>query len=119
MSFEENETENLFSYGTLQTEAVQLATFGRRLEGKPDTLTGYSLTTIRVEDQNFVATSGTAYHRNIQFTGVASDQVEGAVFTVTRKELEKVDAYEPADYKRRHVQLKSGINAWVYLNLHP
>jgi gamma-glutamylcyclotransferase (GGCT)/AIG2-like uncharacterized protein YtfP len=116
MSFEENETENLFSYGTLQTEAVQLDTFGRRLEGKPDTLAGYSLTMIRIEDQNFVAMSGTAYHRNIQFTGVASDFIEGAVFTVTRKELEQADAYEPADYKRTLVQLRSGINAWVYVN---
>jgi hypothetical protein len=104
MSFEENETENLFSYGTLQTEAVQLATFGRRLEAKPDTLAGYSLTMIRIENQNFMALSGTAYHRNIQFT-------------VTKKELEQADAYEPADYKRTLVQLKSGINAWVYVNL--
>jgi gamma-glutamylcyclotransferase (GGCT)/AIG2-like uncharacterized protein YtfP len=117
MGFEENETENLFSYGTLQTEAVQLATFGRRLEGKPDTLAGYSLTMIRIEDQNFVAMSGSADHRNIQFTGVASDLVEGAVFKVTRKELEQADEYEPADYKRTLVQLKSGINAWVYVNL--
>src|SRR5262245_10871752 len=117
MSCEEKETENLFSYGTLQTEAVQLATFGRRLEGEPDVLIGYSLTMVRIEDQNFAALSGTAYHRNIQFTGVASDIVEGAVFTVTRKELEHADAYEPADYKRTFVQLKSGINAWVYVNI--
>ena len=26
-------TERLFSYGTLQTESVQLATFGRKLAG--------------------------------------------------------------------------------------
>ena len=77
MGFEENETENLFSYGTLQTEAVQLATFGRRLEGKPDTLAGYSLTMIRIEDQNFVAMSGSADHRNIQFTGIPTDVVVG------------------------------------------
>lgn len=31
-----DDTENLFSYGTLQSEAVQLATFGRRLEGTVD-----------------------------------------------------------------------------------
>jgi hypothetical protein len=117
MSFEENETENLFSYGTLQTESVQLATFGRKLEGKPDILVGYSLTMIRIEDQNFVAMSGAADHRNLQFTGIASDLVEGMVFTVTRKELEQADAYEPAEYKRTLVQLRSGINAWVYVNI--
>src|SRR4030095_10338462 len=105
MSLEKNETENLFSYGTLQTEAVQLATFGRRLEGKPDTLVGYSLTTVRTQDQNFAATSGATHHRNVQFTGIASDLVEGTVFTVTRKELEQADAYEPTDYQRVPVQL--------------
>jgi hypothetical protein len=117
MSLEEKETENLFSYGTLQTETVQLATFGRRLEGKPDILVGYSPTMIQIEDQNFVAISGSAHHRNLQFTGISSDLVEGTVFTVTRKELEQADAYEPTDYKRVLVQLRSGMNAWVYVNI--
>ena len=40
------ELEHLFSYGTLQTEAVQLATFGRKLVGEPDTLLGYRQTMI-------------------------------------------------------------------------
>ena len=31
----------LFSYGTLQQEAVQLATFGRLLRGSPDELVGF------------------------------------------------------------------------------
>jgi gamma-glutamylcyclotransferase (GGCT)/AIG2-like uncharacterized protein YtfP len=117
MDLEEKETENLFSYGTLQKEAVQLATFGRRLEGKPDILVGYSLTMIRLQDQNFVATSGAAHHRIIQFTGIESDLVEGTVFRVTRKELEQADAYEPADYKRVLTQLRSGMKAWVYVNI--
>src|SRR5947209_8519325 len=116
MSLEEKETENLFSYGTLQTEAVQLATFGRRLEGRPDVLAGFSLTMIRIEDENFVAASGTAHHRNVRLTGVASDLVEGTVFAVTRGELEQADAYEPAGYKRVLVRLRSGVNAWVYVN---
>jgi gamma-glutamylcyclotransferase (GGCT)/AIG2-like uncharacterized protein YtfP len=116
MSLEETEKENLFSYGTLQTEEVQLATFGRRLEGKPDSLVGYSLMMIQIRDQDFAAKSG-ATQRNVQFTGVSSDLVEGTVFTVTRKELEQADAYEPADYKRVLVQLRSGLSAWVYLNI--
>jgi Gamma-glutamyl cyclotransferase, AIG2-like len=115
MSLEEKETENLFSYGTLQTEAVQLATFGRSLEGKPDMLVGYSLKMIQIEDQKFVALSGAALHRNLQFTGIASDLVEGMVFTVTRKELEQADVYEPAEYKRVFTQLRSGMYAWVYI----
>ena len=36
-------SEELFTYGTLQLEEVQLATFGRVLEGRPDALVGYRL----------------------------------------------------------------------------
>jgi gamma-glutamylcyclotransferase (GGCT)/AIG2-like uncharacterized protein YtfP len=118
MSLEEKASENLFSYGTLQKEAVQLATFGRRLEGRLEVLVGYRLTTVRIKDQNVVATTGETHYRNIQFTGIASDVIEGTVFTVTGKELEQADAYEEdADYKRVLVQLRSGMDAWVYLNV--
>ena len=109
-------TENLFTYGTLQTEEVQLETFGRRLEGHADALPQYTLKTIEIRDQEFVAKSGTAIHRNLQFTGVASDFVEGTVYSVTREELEQADAYEPEGYKRLLVELKSGTKAWVYVN---
>ena len=108
--------ENLFTYGTLQLEEVQLATFGRKLEGRPDVLIGYHLANITIEDKDFVAKSGTAEHRNLQFTGNALDFVEGTVFSVTMEELEKSDAYEPEGYERVLVQMKSGNNAWVYLD---
>lgn len=114
----EKETENLFSYGTLKSEAVQLATFGRKLEGKPDMLAGYCIKTIRIEDQNFVVASGGAYHRIIQFTGTPSDCVEGTVLRITSKELEHADSYEPAEYKRIFAELKSGVHAWVYVGRH-
>jgi gamma-glutamylcyclotransferase (GGCT)/AIG2-like uncharacterized protein YtfP len=117
MDLEEQELENLFSYGTLQQEEVQLATFGRRLEGSPDALPGYRLVMIRIEDQDFVIKSGTADHRNIHFTGSESDFVEGIVFRVTKTELEHSDAYEPIGYERFVVQLRSGTKAWVYLNV--
>ena len=110
------QNEKLFTYGTLQLEEVQLATFGRRLEGRPDVLPGYRLVNITIEDEDFVKKSGTAEHRNLQFTGNASDFVEGTVFSVTMKEIEKSDAYEPEGYERVLVQLKSGTNAWIYLN---
>jgi len=109
--------EELFTYGTLQLEEVQLETFGRRLEGRPDALIGYRLVMITIEDEAFVIKSGTANHRNIQFTGNPSDVVEGKVFTVTTDELGRGDAYEPEGYARVLVTLKSGTSAWVYLNL--
>ena len=111
-----NVMEQLFTYGTLQSEEVQLATFGRRLKGRPDVLLGYRLVKITIEDEDFVVKSGTAEHRNLQFTGNASDFVEGTIFSVTIEELEKSDAYEPEGYERVLVQLKSGASAWIYLN---
>jgi gamma-glutamyl AIG2-like cyclotransferase len=108
-------TERLFSYGTLQTETVQISLFGRRLEGNPDALVGYCLVTIQVQDQSFVAHSG-AMQRNLLHTGNASDVVEGSAFMLTKKDLERADKYEPAEYRRVKVKLRSGLDAWVYLS---
>ena len=113
------ETERLFSYGTLQTESVQLSTFGRKLDGYPDALVGYRLQMIKIEDQDFVVKSGAEYHRTLEFTGSTSDLVEGTVFSVTEQELKHADAYEPAGYERVQVTLRSGTEAWVYLNAQP
>jgi len=71
---------------------------------------------IKIEDQEFVATSGAEYHRTLEFTGSASDFVEGTVLSVTQSELEQADAYEPTGYERIVVKLRSGTEAWVYLN---
>ena len=109
--------EKLFTYGTLQTEEVQLSTFGRRLEGHADALPGYALKSIEIQDEDFVAKSGTKIHRNLQFTGDPADFVEGTVYSVTLRELEQADNYEPDGYKRVLVQLRSGAKAWVYLNM--
>ena|ERR1700752_3422243 len=116
MSSAEEATENLFSYGTLQREEVQLETFGRRLEGKPDALSGYRLVALTITDEDFVAKSGTANHRNLEFTGNASDIVEGTVLKVTPKEIEQADAYEPEGYERVRARLGSGGQAWVFVS---
>jgi gamma-glutamyl AIG2-like cyclotransferase len=112
----QKQSEYLFTYGTLQLEEVQLSTFGRKLEGQPDALVGYRLVMIKIPDEDFVAKSGTADHRNLQFTGDASDLVEGIVFAVTMAELEKSDVYEPEGYQRVQVQCRSGLKAWIYLS---
>src|SRR5690349_23330805 len=106
-----NATEKLFSYGTLRQEEVQLATFGRKLTGAPDRLSEYRLEMIRIQDEDFVVKSGSADHRNLQFTGNVSDYVDGMVYSVTKKELELADAYEPVGYERQLVQLGSGTAA--------
>ena len=114
MSAEELTNESLFSYGTLRQEEVQLNTFGRRLAGRPDALAGYALQIIQIQDQSFAAKNG-AHQRTLEFTGIASDVVEGVALSLTRKELEQADEYEPDDYRRVRVQLRSGLDAWVYL----
>ena len=63
-----------------------------------------------------MAKSGTADHRNLQFTGNSPDVVEGVVLKVTRNELEQADAYEPEGYARVRAQLRSGGNAWVFVH---
>jgi hypothetical protein len=40
-------SEQLFSYGTLQLEAVQLSTFGRKLDGQADEMPRFAVTMLR------------------------------------------------------------------------
>jgi gamma-glutamylcyclotransferase (GGCT)/AIG2-like uncharacterized protein YtfP len=111
-------TEKLFSYGTLQYEAVQLSTFGRKLNGKPDVLAGYQLSTLKISNPDVVATSGEATHPVLVKTNNEIDQVKGIVFDISSEELQQADKYEAADYKRVSVQLHSGCSAWVYVSNH-
>ena len=110
-------SERLFSYGTLQRETVQVSTFGRLLEGTPDSLPGYRITLIPIADPEVVASTGDTDYKNVEYSGVMDDVVEGMVFNVAMSELELADEYEAdADYMRVVVELKSGTKAWVYLN---
>lgn len=121
-------TEQLFSYGTLQLEAVQLATFGRKLDGHSDRLPGYRLEQLAIQDLAVVATSGKTHHPivspcNAPVDGVDGaddvegvEGVEGAVFAITPAELAHADAYEVADYRRDRVTLASGLQAWAYVD---
>jgi hypothetical protein len=70
---------------------------------------------IRIADEEFVSKSGSAEHRSLEFTGNDADSVEGTVLTLTVDELRQADAYEPEEYGRVMVQLRSGTNAWVYV----
>jgi gamma-glutamylcyclotransferase (GGCT)/AIG2-like uncharacterized protein YtfP len=104
----------LFSYGTLQQEAVQLSTFGRRLAGHADELVGFAQSRLTIKDPDFVATSGTADHAIVTFNGRADSRVRGMVFELSEPELTMADQYEPAGYARIATVLASGKHAWVY-----
>jgi gamma-glutamyl AIG2-like cyclotransferase len=104
----------LFSYGTLQQEAVQMSTFGRLLQGLPDELVGFEQSLLRIEDAQFVATSGKTCHSIVKFNGRNDSRVSGTVFEISDSELADADRYEPAGYKRISAMLASGKQAWVY-----
>jgi hypothetical protein len=116
MPQEPAESEYLFSYGTLRLLPVQLATFGRPLEGKSDELPGFEKSLVKIEDPKVVETSGRTHHPIVQFTGDADDRVAGTVFLITREELLNADKYEVAAYRRVAVTLGSGLRAWVYID---
>jgi Gamma-glutamyl cyclotransferase, AIG2-like len=109
------DTVLLFSYGTLQDKAVQMANFGRYLTGWSDTLPGYTLLPILIVDPAVVALSGKTHHFIAQRSLKPTDEVTGTVFEITVDELIAADRYEVADYTRAAVVLKSGAQAWVYV----
>jgi hypothetical protein len=109
-------TELLFSYGTLQLERVQMATFGRLLTGTRDALPGFALIPLAIDDEAVVAISGTARHSMATFTGSASDVVSGTVLAVTADELHSADTYEVPAVMRAAVVLQSGTRAWAYVD---
>ena len=108
--------EHLFSYGTLQQAGVQLATFGRLLDGRPDALPGYRLSQLAIGDAQVVATSGKTHHPVVSRSGDPGDSVAGAVLAVTLAELQQADGYEVAAYRRARVTLASGTQAWAYVD---
>jgi gamma-glutamylcyclotransferase (GGCT)/AIG2-like uncharacterized protein YtfP len=108
-------TELFFSYGTLRQRDVQLRTFGRELDGRPDAIVGYELHYVTITDPHVVATSGSDRHPILKPTDQADAAVEGTVFAISEAELAAADEYEVDDYARIAVPLRSGDQAWVYV----
>ncbi|MBU6462717.1 MAG: gamma-glutamylcyclotransferase [Bradyrhizobium sp.] len=105
----------LFSYGTLQQDDVQLASFGRLLEGQDDAMPGYRQSLIEITDPEVIKTSGKRFHPIVEPSDQSDDEVKGRMFRITDAELKAADQYEVADYKRILVRLRSGNSAWVYV----
>ncbi len=113
---DDEQTEHLFSYGTLQLEAVQRTIFGRVVDGVPDRLDGYKTTWRRVRDPEVVRSSGKSFYPKLSPSGTGGEPVAGTVLALTRKELELADAYEVAGHRLVRVVLNSGAQAWVFIH---
>jgi gamma-glutamylcyclotransferase (GGCT)/AIG2-like uncharacterized protein YtfP len=108
---------HVFSYGTLQQPETQLSTFGRLLAGQRDSLPGFMISSVKIEDASIVSASGRTHYDNATFNGRSDSRVSGTVFEITDTELAAADRYESkARYTRISVQLASGMQAWVYVD---
>ncbi|WP_291100087.1 MULTISPECIES: gamma-glutamylcyclotransferase family protein [unclassified Flavobacterium] len=99
----------LFTYGTLQHEDIQENLFGRILQGTSETLIGYALQEIQIEEE-----FGIVQYDILVETGNPEDTINGIVYEITTKELYQADLYEGLHYKRVEVHLQSNQKAWAY-----
>jgi gamma-glutamylcyclotransferase (GGCT)/AIG2-like uncharacterized protein YtfP len=106
---------NLFSYGTLQLEKVQLESFGRKLAGEKDVLQGFALEKVRITDEAVLAVSEEVFHPIAIQTNNPNDSISGTLYEITSDELAQADAYEVDDYKRVEATFQSGKKGWVYV----
>ncbi|KFF04250.1 gamma-glutamylcyclotransferase family protein [Flavobacterium reichenbachii] len=102
--------EQLFSYGTLRSKEVQMRLFNKILTGKQDQLLGHKLKSLQIEEE-----FGMADYVVVVPSDDLSDTIHGVVFTISNTDLAKVDVFESNSYKRVRVVLKSGIEAWIYM----
>jgi gamma-glutamylcyclotransferase (GGCT)/AIG2-like uncharacterized protein YtfP len=107
--------ELLFSYGTLRQPEVQIATFGRALDGQADAIVGFDLDYVTITDPHVIAASGSDRHPILRPSDRAGAHVDGMVFALSQADLAAADEYEVDDYRRIAVPLRSGAMAWVYV----
>ncbi|MDG2431114.1 gamma-glutamylcyclotransferase family protein [Flavobacterium sp.] len=99
----------LFAYGTLREKDIQENIFGRSLTGTAQSLLGYSIQTIQIEEEFGVET-----YPIITPTDNKEDVISGIVYELSEKDLELADTYEGKYYRRIEVQLQSQEKVWVY-----
>lgn len=110
---------HLFSYGTLRRPEVQVATFGRLLDGVEDELPGYRIEMLEITNAEALATSGERLHPILAPSPDPAEAVKGMVFRVGEEDIWRADAYEVVEYARTSARLASGREAWVYVRAEP
>lgn len=101
--------EQLFAYGTLKDKDIQETIFGRILKGTTETLVGYIICEINIEEE-----FGLTQYPIITPTENQQDIIDGILYELTEEQLQLADIYEGIHYKRIQVQLQSTQKAWVY-----
>lgn len=101
--------EKLFAYGNLREKDIQETVFGRILEGVPESLVGYAVKEIQIEEEYGIDT-----YPIITPTQNQDDTIDGILYDLTLRELQLADTYEGKHYKRIRVQLKSNEVAWAF-----
>jgi gamma-glutamylcyclotransferase (GGCT)/AIG2-like uncharacterized protein YtfP len=101
--------EKLFAYGTLKDKEVQETIFGRILQGIPETLLGYVVKEIQIEEE-----FGLEPYPIIVETLNQENKISGILYELTEEQLQKADTYEGKYYRRIQVKLQSNQMAWVY-----
>lgn len=94
----------LFVYGTLREPEVQKKIIGREIEGTLDSLLGYNISKIEINNNTYPI-----------ILKKIDSSVRGLVLPITLKELQLIDEYETEAYQRIQVTLKSGKEAYVYV----
>ncbi len=105
----------LFSYGTLQQESVQRATFGWRLPGVADALPGYARTRLEITDPDGLAARDERFPPFVSASADPDAAVAGTLPARTAAELGAADRHEVAACRRVACTRRSGRQAWVYV----
>lgn len=95
----------MFTYGTLQDAQVQRYVFNKVLEGEEDFLPGFKWFENAIYGR----------YPLVKPTFNVNDTVKGIAYKVTELDLTRCDIYETAAYQRKKFILKSGKEAWVYI----
>jgi hypothetical protein len=106
----------VFSYGSLQEEAVQLETFGRRLTGFPDALVGYETELVPVTRKDDPHYGRKTHHLNLKANGRAQSRVAGTALDVSDAELALTNRFEErSGYARIAARTAGGRDVWLYV----
>lgn len=101
--------QKLFTYGSLQHPEVQEDLYGRILRGTHESLIGYQVNEIEIEEE-----FGMMTYPIIVETNNAEDIIHGIVYEISNDDLNQTDRYEGIHYQRIEVTLQSNQKAWAY-----